>query len=385
MDFIRNRRADAGIAFDAAAAAVVNSESTEVARVLLGQLQAFETTPLRELRQVASEIGLASVYAKDESRRLGLSSFKALGGQYAVIRKVADSRADDADISKMVFVAATEGNHGISVAAGANFVGSRAIIFVPTGVNSPYIDTMKALGAEIVQIRGAYDDAVEAAAIAASGNGWTLVADTTDASFDATTRDVMAGYGILLAETEEQLSAIGRPFGPDGVSHVFIQGGVGGLAAAIAGRLWQRLGEARPKVVVVEPASADCLFQTALTGHVSGASGDLATVMSMLSCGRPSRMAWAILEKSADFFMTIEDDQAENAAAKYNLALGHDGSGTTPTGAAGLGGLIKAATSPGLRKELGLSAQSKALVVCTESAPDAAAAKATAARACLSV
>ena len=370
MDFIKNKSASASAPYSEAARRVVSRDMTMAAAEVLRQLPGFSVTPLRQLDNLAARLKLGALLAKDETARLGLTSFKALGGQYAVIRRARDLPSLGHDLKSTVFVAATDGNHGISVAAGATHVGCRAVIYIPKNVDRSYVQTMTALGAEIVGIPGSYDAAVEAAVAAARVNGWNLVADTTEDAFDSATRDVMAGYGVLLEECIAQLAQSHLSFGPDSVSHLFIQGGVGGLAAAFAGGLWERLGRSRPRIIIVEPASADCLFQTAVAGHIQSASGDLATNMAMLSCGRPSRMAWAILEKAADYFMTIEDVDADVAAIEYNTAVHSDGLRTTPSGAAGLAGLIKAATVPSIRAELGLASDSVVLTICTESPPN---------------
>ena len=204
---------------------------------------------------------------------------------------------------------------------------------------------MRLLGARVIRVDGNYDVAVAQVGPVAEQNGWTIVSDTTEAPFDATTRDVLAGYGVMVDECAQQLADRRHLEGAHALTHVFIQGGVGGLAAAFAGGLWQRLGTRRPTFVIVEPRSADCLFQTAKRGEISRASGDLATSMGMLSCGRPSRMAWTILQSAAEFFITIEDSIAADGVEAYALETATRGRATTPSGAAGhrwpdAGGLI---------------------------------------------
>ena len=370
MDFIRNKSASASAGYNEIGRRIVSREMSMAAAEVLKELPGFSMTPLRQFDRLAARLNLEAIFVKDETSRLGLTSFKALGGQYAVIHRARALASLGHDTRAIVFVAATDGNHGISVAAGAKRVGCGAVIYVPQNVDHSYVQTMTVLGAEIVEIPGPYDAAVESAALAARMNGWNLVADTTDDPFDSATREVMAGYGVLLEESIAQLGQSGLFFGPDSVSHLFIQGGVGGLAAAFAGGLWERLGRSRPQIIVVEPASADCLFQTAIAGRIRNASGDLATNMGMLSCGRPSRMAWSILEKAADYFMTVRDVDADLAVIEYNNAIGSADLGTTPSGAAGLAGLIKAALAPTIRSELGLDSGSKVLAICTESSPD---------------
>jgi diaminopropionate ammonia-lyase len=371
MDLVRNCLADRSAPYLAKAKAVISRRRSDRAQRALAACPLHSETPMRAFDRLARGLGVAAIYVKDETHRLGLSSFKALGGAYAVTCQ----RKQLGEERPLVFVTATDGNHGISVAAGARVAGGRAVIYLPRHVEAVYEQTMRALGADIVRTGGTYDDAVMAAGYAATQNGWTLVADTTNSTSDPVTRDVMDGYGILLEECIGQLEAAGLNLYRGDLTHLFVQGGVGGLAAAMAGGFWQRLGARRPTVVVVEPRRADCLFQSARAGAPAGASGDLETSMGMLSCGLPSRMAWTILKTAADFFMVIDDRTAAVGARAFAAGM-NDAGHTTPSGGAGLAGLIRAAQDGELRAALGLDETSVVLTVCTEGRPDPVAAAA---------
>lgn len=376
MDLVTNRLADAAAPYSTEAAEVVSRVRSEAARALLSACPHFRQTPLRAFAPLAAELRLGAVYVKDETQRLGLTSFKALGGAYAVMRKAQAGGAAPgrAAAGAPVFVAATDGNHGISVAAGAAVAGARSVIYLPQHVEEAYEGAMRALGADIVRTHGSYDEAVAAAAAAAEARGWVLVADTTEEACDPVTRDVMDGYGVLVLECLEQLQAAGVEVAQGGVTHLFVQAGVGGLAAALAGGFWQELGPRRPRIVIVEPRSADCLYQSAAASRLASAAGDLATSMGMLSCGRPSRMAWTVLQTAADHVLVIDDSVAAAGARAFAAGLDTPAH-TSPSGGAGLGGLIQAASSSGLRREIGLDETSVVLTVCTEGRPDLAAAQ----------
>lgn len=377
MTLVRNNLADLVAPYSAEASAVISTGRSDAARAAMAKCPLHLETPMRSFEHLARHLKLGAVYVKDETRRLGLTSFKALGGAYAVIRhsERADAAAGGRSPGNRVFVTATDGNHGISVAAGARIAGGRSVIFLPSHVEGPYEQSMRALGADIVRTGGTYDEAVAFAAAAAEKNNWVLVADTTEESFNPITRDVMDGYGVLFQECVEQLEAAGVRLAEGGLTHLFVQGGVGGLAAALAGGFWERLGAHRPAIVIVEPESADCLYQSARAGEPADATGDLATSMGMLSCGRPSRMAWTVLQTAADFFMLIDDPAAAAGAGAFNSEM-KDAAHTTPSGGAGIGGLIKAASCTDLRAAIGLDENSVVLTVCTEGPPDGAAAAA---------
>lgn len=366
MDLVRNHLANRAAPYSDDASAIVSQDRSELASEIMATCPLHRETPMYSFAGLAAQLGLGTVYVKDETRRLGLTSFKALGGAYAVMRQMAGSAGP------RVFVTATDGNHGISVAAGAHVVGARSVIFLPSHVEAPYEKAMRTLGADIVRTAGTYDEAVTAAAKAADDNEWVLVADTTEASFDPVTRDVMDGYGVLLDECVGQLEGAGVDLAQGGLTHLFVQAGVGGLAAALAGGFWQRLGPYRPTIVIVQPETADCLFQSARAGGPASAAGDLATSMGMLACGRPSRMAWTVLNTAADLFMLIDDRTAAAGARAFGAGTNEAGL-TTPSGGAGIGGLIKAASYADLRTAIGLGESSVVLTVCTEGPPDPAA------------
>jgi len=358
--------------YAAAAAEVVAIKTARTAMEFFSGCSLYSETPLRAFDVLAGRLNVARIFVKDETSRLSLTSFKALGGSYAILRKACapqkegriDSRRDE------TFVTATDGNHGISVAAGAKIAGRRSVCFLPSHVDHLYEGTMRALGADVIRVDGNYDEAVVAALRAAKENDWTLISDTTDAAFDEVTHNIMAGYGVLAEECVEQLQDAGYGMADKKITHVFIQGGVGGLAAAVAGRLWENFGENRPTIVIVEPKSADCLFQSALRGTIWKSSGDLVTTMGGLSCGRPSRMAWTILATTADFFMTIDEATAAAGVVAVTSDPAAPDRETTPSGAAGIAGLIEAALDSRTRAEIGLDDRSVVLCVCTESIPD---------------
>ncbi|RWF17779.1 MAG: diaminopropionate ammonia-lyase, partial [Mesorhizobium sp.] len=200
-------------------------------------------TPLYALPALADDLGIAALHVKDEGQRLGLGSFKALGGAYAVIRLVLEEAGKrlgrtvdvgeigDARVreiaSGMIFVCATDGNHGRSVAQGAGVVGARSVIFVHAGVSAERVAAIARLGAEIVQVEGGYDHAVREVARVGAERGWKIVSNTSWLGYERVPGLVMQGYTVSLREALRQM--------PEAPTHVFLQAGVGGFAAAIAG------------------------------------------------------------------------------------------------------------------------------------------------------
>ena len=182
--------------------------------------------------------------------------------------------------------------------------GCRCVIFIHAGVSDGRREAIAAYGAEVIRVAGNYDDSVRHAAERAARHGWIVVSDTSYEGYVDIPRDVMHGYTVIADEIIEQIAGAPKP------THAFVQAGVGGLAAAVCARFWQRWGAKRPVFVVVEPEKADCNFQSARTGRPAGATGDLDTIMAGLSCGEVSPLAWQVLERGADAFITISDEWA---------------------------------------------------------------------------
>jgi diaminopropionate ammonia-lyase len=336
-------------------------------------------TPLHTLPALAAELGVGAIHVKDEGFRLGLGSFKALGGSYAVIRLVLEEagrrlgrpvdfgelhapevRAVAAD---MTVACATDGNHGRSVAQGAQLVGARAVIFVHAGVSPERVAAIARFGADMVRVEGTYDDSVAEAARVAAEEGWIVVSDTSWPDYERIPGLVMQGYTVMVREALRQL--------PEAPTHVFVQAGVGGVAAAVAGHLALVLSDRRPAFIVVEPARAACLYETARAGHPVKIDHGEPTVMAMLECYEPSLVAWRILSRLADAFMTVDEEDAVAVMNRLARPAGGDPAIVAgESGGAGLAGLLRAATSPDIRAALRLNGASRAFVINTESATD---------------
>jgi diaminopropionate ammonia-lyase len=336
-------------------------------------------TPLYDLPGLAAKLGVAGIAVKDESVRSVLGSFKALGAPVALVRLVLRLWPEKNFVPQGLFegryrealrdftvISATDGNHGKGLAAAAQTLGCRCFIVLHANVSQEREAAIAAYGANIVRISGNYDESVEAAAQLAQTNGWHVVSDTSYEGYEDIPRDVMQGYGAIAAEIVEQ--SAGQPM-RSAFTHVFFQGGVGGLAAGLASYLWEFHGAHRPRFVVVEPQQADCLYQSAIAGHAARATGSVDSVMAGLACGETSPLAWRFLEPSIDDFMTIGDDDAVDAMRV--LAFGAEGD--TPivageSGVAGLAGLTLLLRDKTLAKRVGLNETSRVLLINTEGA-----------------
>jgi len=343
------------------------------ARAEITSWAGYRPTPLHDLPTAGT--GLAVLRLKDEATRFGLGSFKALGGAYAVAmvlrdalaRQGAAAAAPSSDLADGRFRAATEamtvtcatdGNHGRSVAWGAARFHCRCVIFVHETVSQGRIDAIAAYGAEVRIVPGTYDDAVRAAAEWADAEGWFVVSDTSWPGYTETPRAVMQGYRLMADEAADQWT--GAP-----PTHVFIQAGVGGAAAAVSVQMRSRFRPA-PRLIVVEPDRAACLLASARADEPTTIAGDLDTIMAGLACGEPSPLAWQELGRAAWAFMAIPDA----AAIAGMRLLAAQGIVAGESGVAGLAGGLLAAGDPAARAALSLGPDSRVLVYSTEGATD---------------
>ncbi|CAH2599066.1 Diaminopropionate ammonia-lyase [Rhodovastum atsumiense] len=345
------------------------------ARAEITSWPGYAPTPLRDLEGLAGAARVGAIRFKDESGRFGLGSFKALGGAYAVAqllvtelaRRGVASAATTADLlagrhaeatRDITVTCATDGNHGRSVAWGAQRFGCRCVIFVHAAVSQARLDAIVGHGAEVRRVPGTYDDAVREAAMVAADEGWFVVSDTSWPGYTTVPVDVMQGYRVMADEAADQWS--GAP-----PTHVFMQGGVGGAAAAVSVQMRARYAPA-PRFVVVEPDRAACLLASAELGAPAVVPGDLDTLMAGLACGEPSLLAWTELERAATAFMAVPDE----AAIACMRLLARRGIVAGESAVAGLAGFLLAAADPAARATLGLTEASRVLLFGTEGATD---------------
>ncbi|MCW3477640.1 diaminopropionate ammonia-lyase [Limobrevibacterium gyesilva] len=335
----------------------------------------YAPTPLRDLPELARAAGVAALRIKDEAGRFGLGSFKALGGAYAVAQLLAAelarrgvaANASSADLvsgrygaatRQITVTCATDGNHGRSVAWGAQRFGCACVIFVHATVSQARVDAIARYGAEVQRVPGNYDDAVREAARVAAAQGWFVVSDTSWEGYTTVPVDVMQGYRVMADEAVQQWAG-------DAPTHVFVQGGVGGVAAAVSAHMRTHCTPA-PELIVAEPEQAACLLASAELGEPTSVPGDLDTLMAGLACGEPSLLAWQELERGAAAFMAVPDA----AAVDCMRLLAAQGMVAGESGVAGLAALLLAAADPAAREALGLAADSRVLLFSTEGATD---------------
>lgn len=381
VDLFLNSACARDAAYGDARREILGQPALALARTEIRSWPGYAVTPLHSLQSIARQLKVAGVHYKDEGGRFGLGSFKALGGAYAVARLLCQlvgrqvgRPVTTADLlagpcrdlaGKITVTCATDGNHGRSVAWGAELFGCRCVIYIHATVSEGRRRAIEHYGATVVRTAGNYDDSVRQADSDARAMGRHVISDTSYEGYLDVPRDVMQGYQLMVDEAAQQLG--------ETPTHVFVQGGVGGLAAAVCGYFWERLGPARPQLVVVEPDRADCLMQSARSGKITAVHGALDTLMAGLACGEVSWLAWEILAQGADAFAVIDDDAA--VATMRLLAAPAAGDPAIAAGesaVAGLAAAIGVAQHEQQRAALAIDDQSRLLFFGSERDTDPA-------------
>lgn len=354
-------------------------EQSKQVRAFHESLPGYVPTELCSLPALSNVLGVHSLFVKDESSRFGLNAFKVLGGSYCIgrlIGQIANIPIDELSFDRLQkekmkdleVVTATDGNHGRGIAWACRQFGIRSHVYMPKGSSKERLNHIAGLGAEAEIIDMNYDDAVRFAAKCEKEKGWILVQDTAWDGYEDIPSWIMQGYTTMALEITEQLGDI-LP------THIFLQAGVGAMSGAITSFFTDYYKERKPKIIIVEPNGANCLFQTAMAGdgtlhHVK----DLDTIMAGLSCGEPCTIGWNQLNKYADAFISVPDEIAALGMRVLGNPAGTDSriisgeSGAVTTGL--VAQIMTDETLRNLKEKLNLGKNSNILCISTEGDTD---------------
>lgn len=312
LTYVKNKKSKTDISdFDYESAKTVNNfhKSFDI----------YEKTPLVDLKNLAKEIGLKSFFVKDESYRFGLNAFKVLGASYAIANFIREKIGLDENkftfdeitsaetrkkLGHIIFSTATDGNHGRAVAWTANKLGQKSKVFMPKGSSPERLENIirENSDANIMEVN--YDDCVRLAAKFAEENKGVLIQDTSWEGYTDVPKNIMKGYMTMAYEAHND-------FREKGIfpSHIFLQAGVGSMAASVTAFFRNVMKDNPPKIIIVEPNKANCLYRTADAndGKLHFVKGDLDSMMAGLNCGEPVTIGWPILESYADYFLSVDD------------------------------------------------------------------------------
>ena len=327
---------------------ILTKEDIDEAYKIISDWENYAPTPLLLLDKLSTELKLKRIFYKDESKRFHLKSFKALGGSYAV-EKIAKGNKE------IVISTATAGNHGRSVAWGSKKLGLKCKIFISEYVSETRADAMRGFGADVIRIKGNYEDSLNECIKQSNQNNWQIVQDVAWKNYMLVPKLTMAGYSVMMKEISEQINN-------QKVSHIILQAGVGGMAAAMVAGLARYLNHV-PQIIIVEPDSAACVLASINTGKIEKISIEKESIMGGMSCGEVSLVPWQILKKSVNYCVTVSDDYISktikylaNCELSYEKIIG--GECSTP----GIISLIGLCNDAKIRKKINLNEDSNVLL-----------------------
>lgn len=327
-------------------------------------LEEYQPTPLIPLPDLAQQLGVGMVYAKDESKRFGLNAFKGLGASFAIHQIIQENPQVE------VFCTATDGNHGKAVAWAAKKFGKKSVVFVPSDTTLNRIKAIEKEGATVIQLNKNYDDTCAHAEEASKLNNWELVQDTAWEGYETIPALIMAGYLTHFREMENEVHTLGLPE----VDVVFLQVGVGSWAGAAAFYYMQRYGSQSPLLVTVEPEGSSGLLDSFKKQERTIPENPAHTIMAGLSCGIPSISGWSLLKNAVSIAVSIPDERATESMRLLYHPKGKDQRVISgESGAAGFAGLLailQDSRFEPVKKHLRLGPQSRILVFNTEGDTD---------------
>ena len=334
----------------------ITIEQIDEAYSTISKWESYEATPLLLLNKLSKELNLNQIYYKDESKRFDLKSFKALGGAYAVEKVTKGNK-------EITVSTATAGNHGRSVAWGAKRLGLKCKIFISEFVSEARGKAMESLGAEVVKVKGNYENSLIECIKQSTENDWQIVQDVAWKDYMVVPTLTMAGYSVMMKEIVDQINN-------ESITHVFLQAGVGGMAGAMVAGVARYLKNI-PKIIVVEPDSAACVMKSIESGKIEKVQIVRESLMGGMSCGEPSLVPWKILKKSVNNCISLPDDDIGKAMKLFaNASFGNDKIIAGENAAPGVISLIACCNDEKIKNLIKLNSTSNVLLIGCEGDTD---------------
>ena len=234
---------------------------------------------------VLDELTGARLWVKHENHQ-PVGAFKVRGGVNLVSQLSAEER------SRGVITAST-GNHGQSVGYAANLFGVRATVCVPEQANPVKVESMRALGAEVVFHGRDFDEAREHCEKLAAEHGYRYIHSANEPALIAG----VATYTVEILEAQPDTEVIVVPIG----------GGSGAAGTCLVAKA------ARPSIQVigVQSAAAPAAQRSWRAGDLL--TGDNSTMAEGLATGTSFKLTQQILWDKLDDFVLVSDDALRDA------------------------------------------------------------------------
>ena len=334
----------------------ISKDDIDDAYNIISKWEGYSPTPLLSLNKLSKELNLKNIFYKDENKRFDLKSFKALGGAYAV-EKVTKGNKD------IVVATATAGNHGRSVAWGARRLGLKCKIFISEFVSEARGQAMSDLGADVVKVKGNYEQSLIECIKQSTENNWQIVQDVAWKDYMVVPKYTMAGYSVMMREIIDQINN-------EKITHVILQAGVGGMAGAMVSGIARYLDNV-PVTIVVEPDSAACVLESIKTGKIEKIDIKRESLMGGMSCGEVSLVPWEILKNSVKHCISLPDDDiAKTMRLLGNSTFSEHRIIAGENSAPGVIGLIASYEDQIIKQKLQLDENSNILIIGCEGDTD---------------
>ena len=335
---------------------LLSKKDIDEAFLSISNWENYSPTPLIELNKLSKELNLNKIFYKDESKRFNLKSFKALGGAYAV-EKITKGNKD------IVVATATAGNHGRSVAWGAKRLGLKCKIFISEYVSDARGQAMAELGADVIKVKGNYENSLIECIKQSTENNWQIVQDVAWKNYTIVPKYTMAGYTVMMKEIIDQINK-------NKISHIILQAGVGGMAGAMIAGIARYL-ENVPITLIVEPDSAACVMESIKSGKIEKINIKKESLMGGMSCGEVSLVPWEILKNSVKFCISLPDDDiAKTMKFLGNCSFSEEKIIAGENSAPGVISLITSCENDKIREKIKLNSNSNILVIGCEGDTD---------------
>ena len=299
----------------------------DLADVLAARLRIapyLQPTPLYRYPALDAVTG-AQVWVKHENHQ-PVGAFKVRGGVNLVSQLDADERHRGV-------IAASTGNHGQSVSYAASLFGLRAVICVPEQANPVKVESMRALGAEVVFAGRDFDEAREHCEEQAARHGYRYVHSGNEPALIAG----VATYTVEILQARPDIEVIVVPVG----------GGSGAAGACVVAKAVRSSVE----VIGVQSEAAPAAFRSWQAGAL--VADTTATFAEGLATRTAFELPQQILRDLLDDFVLVSEDELKAAT---RLMIEKTRNLVEPAGAAALAAVLR---SPGR------FAGRKAAVICS--------------------
>ncbi|WGL15931.1 threonine ammonia-lyase, biosynthetic [Microbulbifer bruguierae] len=269
-------------------------------------------TPLDPMRQLSHRLGNRILLKREDLQPV--FSFKIRGAYNKLLQLPAEQRAKGV-------ICASAGNHAQGLALGAQRLGVRATIVMPSTTPAIKVNAVRMRGAEVVLYGDTFDEAAARARELVEERGLVFIHPYDDP-------DVIAGQGTVAMELLRQH--------PGNLDAVFIPVGGGGLAAGMAAYI--KYVRPEIKVYAVEPEDAACLKLAMDDGNRARRLPQVGLFADGVAVAQIGEETYRVLRETIDGVITVTTDEI---CAAIKDIFEDTRSIAEPAGAVGLAGLKK--------------------------------------------